>query len=196
MNAEPSAAALLELWLGPELGRDAPAAEVRERWFVKDAAFDAELLRSFGELHARAGRGELDGWAATPRGRVALVIALDQLSRNLGRGSAASFAHDAEALALAKEGVALGVDRELAGSERYFLYMPFMHSEALPDQARSVELFAALAKELPALDATRWAAAHRDIVARFGRFPHRNALLGRSTTPDEEAFLAQPGSSF
>ncbi len=196
MGLDESAAALLELWLGPEAERDAPTAEIQARWFAKDAAFDAELERKFGELHARASRGALDSWSATPRGRIALVILLDQLSRNLCRSSGRSFANDAKALALAKQGLALGVDRELAGSERYFLYMPFMHSEALDDQRRSVELFTALSREWKVVDARRWAVAHHDIVARFGRFPHRNALLGRDTTKEEEAFLAQPGSSF
>jgi uncharacterized protein (DUF924 family) len=191
-----SAAALLELWLGPESERDAPAESKRKRWFEKDPAFDAELARDYGELLAQAGRGELDAWAATARGRVALVILLDQLSRNIHRGTAASFANDARALALAKRGVALGIDRELRGSERYFSYMPFMHSESVADQTRCLELFTELARDVPGLDARQWAARHRDIIVRFGRFPHRNALLGRRSTPEEEAFLEQPGSSF
>jgi uncharacterized protein (DUF924 family) len=197
MNVTPAdAAALLDLWLGPEADRDAPAAEVRKRWFEKSAAFDAQLAQGYGELLERAGRGELDVWAATARGRVALVILCDQLGRNLGRGSAAMFAHDPRALDLARQGLAPEVERSLRGSERYFLYMPFMHSESIADQDRSVELFAQLARDYPSLDGRTWAQSHRDIVARFGRFPHRNALLGRRSTPQEEAFLEQPGSSF
>lgn len=162
-----------------------------ERAWKKDPAFDDELRRRFGALHAAVLRGEHDDWCATPRGVLAYVLVLDQLSRNLHRGDPRAFAGDARALTAAARAVDAGQDRALAPIERGFLYMPFMHSEALADQERAVALFAALGEPfLP------FAVQHRDIVARFGRFPHRNAVLGRESTPEEREFLTQPGSSF
>ncbi len=187
---------VLENWLGPEAQRDAPGPELRKRWFVKSAETDAWLQREHGADLDAAGRGDYDDWAATARGRLALVIVLDQFTRNLRRDTGAMFDNDDKALQLAREGIARGDDRGLRAAERNFLYMPFMHSERLDDQDRSVALFKQLAADAPALDAVEWAIKHRDIVARFGRFPHRNLLLGRTNTPDEIEFLKQPGSSF
>lgn len=165
----------------------------KEKWFVRDEAFDAELRRRFGALHEAAARGELAAWKDTPRGCLALVILLDQLTRNFQRGTPQSYANDAAALALAKEAVARGHDAELNESERAFLYMPYEHSEKLADQERGVELMAGLAAD-PGWH--KFAVMHRDIIARFGRFPHRNAILGRDSTAEELAFLEQPNSSF
>jgi uncharacterized protein (DUF924 family) len=190
------ASAILEFWLGKESERDAPAPEIRRRWYAKQDEFDARLRREFGADLQRAHDGELDGWAQTPRGLLALVILLDQFSRNLHRGSGRMFEHDDRALGLAKQGVERGDDTRLKAAECQFLYMPFMHSEAIDDQRRSLELFERLARVAPELDSRSWAQSHHDIVARFGRFPHRNALLGRSSTDAEAEFLKQPNSGF
>lgn len=162
-----------------------------DRAWRKDPAFDEEIRRRFGDLHAAVVRGEHEAWRTTPRGALAYVIVLDQFSRNLYRGDPRAFAADAQARAAAAEAVAAGHDQALTTAERGFLYMPFMHSEALADQDRAVALFRPLGGA-----SLEFAERHRDIVARFGRFPHRNAVLGRASTPEEAAFLTQPGSSF
>jgi uncharacterized protein (DUF924 family) len=166
--------------------------QVRAKWFVRDDGFDAELLGRFGALLPKAKRGELAHWAENPDGALALVILLDQLSRNVHRGTPEAFAADPLALSTAKHAIAQGYDLRLTPEERGFLYMPFEHSEVLADQDSGVALFEALGSEEP-LDYMR---RHRDIIARFGRFPHRNAILGRSSTAEEIEFLKQPGSSF
>jgi uncharacterized protein (DUF924 family) len=194
---------VLEFWLGSLDARGRADRAHTESWYRRDAAFDQRIAERFGELHAAALRGERDAWLATPRGRLALVIVLDQFSRNLYRGDARSFAGDQRALAASREGVALGIDRALALDERGFLYMPFMHSEALADQDRSVELFEKFVLEQQhdelrnyLKNALDFAERHRAIIRRFGRYPHRNAALGRESTPEELEFLKQPGSSF
>jgi uncharacterized protein (DUF924 family) len=183
---------VLGFWFGPldEQGH-ADAAHV-SRWWKKDAAFDAEVQTRFGALHEAVVRGDRDLWLTTPRGRLAFIVVLDQFSRNMFRDSARAFAGDARALEAAREGIATGADRQLAAHERGFMYMPLMHSESLEAQDRCVELFEA------ANDAgsAKYAERHRDIIRRFGRFPHRNAVLGRLSTDAERAFLEQPGSSF
>jgi uncharacterized protein (DUF924 family) len=187
---------ILDFWLGPEGERDAPAADVRKRWFGGGPELDARLAREFGEDLERAARGDLDAWTATPRGTLALVIVLDQWTRNIRRGSGRMFENDTRAISIAKQALDRGDDARLAAAERNFLYMPFMHAESLDDQRRALELFAELARIAPTLDVRSFAQAHHDIVARFGRFPHRNALLGRSSTAEETQFLLQPNSSF
>jgi uncharacterized protein (DUF924 family) len=183
-----SPAEVLEFWFGPE-----PFAH-RKIWFEKDAAFDLACGR-FAAARQAAVRGDLDGWATTPRGMLALVLLLDQFSRNLYRGSAEAFAADAKALGLAREAIACGFDQALGPVERMFLYLPFEHSEDLADQDEAVRLFTALAPELggDTLDYTR---RHREVIARFGRFPHRNAALGRVSSPAELAYLSEPGAGF
>lgn len=166
--------------------------EARAQWFIKDEKFDQVITERFGETYRQAARGSLDGWADSQDGTIALVIVLDQFSRNMFRGSAQSFATDEKALHIAKAAVQNGLDLELAITKRKFLYMPFMHSENLDDQNMSVELF----KQVGDRANVEYAIRHRDIVAQFGRFPHRNKVLGRSSTLDEEQFLLQPGSSF
>lgn len=161
------------------------------RWWKKDATFDAEVRDRFLALHDAVDRGDHEGWLETERGALAYVIVLDQLSRNMFRGSARMFASDPRARAASRRALERGDDRMLPAEQRNFLYMPFMHSEHLADQDRSVALFAAATP-----DQLRFAEQHRDIVRRFGRFPHRNALLGRESTPEEQEFLKQPGSSF
>lgn len=191
----PEAEALLDYWFGDDAD-PAEFARHQRRWFAGGEAVDRELAARFGALHARAARGELDAWGGQPRGRLALILLLDQLSRNLGRGRADAFANDARAFELAESGIALGQDRKLAPAERVFFLMPYQHTESLPAQDRSVALFSELARE-PAPDHlraavegfARYAREHRDIVARFGRFPHRNRIMGRTSTPEERSYL-------
>jgi uncharacterized protein (DUF924 family) len=166
--------------------------EIKPKWFDGGAAFDAELRGRFLDAWQAAGTGALDHWTATPQGLLALVILLDQIPRNCHRGTPDAFATDASALRWAKWAVAQGVDRGLSDEQRQFLYLPFMHSEVLADQEEGMALYAALGLASP-LDYMR---QHRDIIARFGRFPHRNEFLGRSSTPEEVEFLKQPGSRF
>lgn len=188
---------VLDFWLGPEPARDAPADDVAARWWKKDPAFDREIEARFGALVEKAKSRSLHGWASTARGRLALVVLLDQFTRNVFRDSGRMYDGDAYALELVAEGLAAAEDRNLHFAERYFLYMPLMHAEDLAAQDRCVALFDALVKGAPQLgDAAKYARAHRDIVARFGRFPHRNVLLGRTSTGEEIAFLKEPGSSF
>src|SRR5689334_2099390 len=170
----------------------APGPERAARWFRGDAATDADCRRRFAATLDAAARGELDGWSATPRGRLALIVVLDQFSRNIHRGTPRAFAQDARALALCLDGLARGDDRTLTPDERGFFYLPLEHAEDAAMQARSVACFEALAAEAPeAAGFLPWAREHRDVIARFGRFPARNATLGRPSTPDEEAFLAR-----
>jgi len=193
---------VLAFWFG-ELDAKGRADQAHAiRWWKKDEAFDREIRERFGALHEAILRGEHEDWLASPRGRLAYVIVLDQFSRNMFRGTPRMFAADARALEVAEEGIARGDDRALAFAERQFLYMPLEHAEDLAAQERCVELFRAWREELPTelrdglTEALDYAIAHRDIIARFGRFPHRNAILGRESTAEELEFLEQPGSSF
>jgi len=191
---------LLRFWFGP-LDDDGFSDDAHcQRWYAKDPGFDETLRERFGELHARASRGELAPWKETPRGRLALVLLLDQLSRNLYRDTSAMYDNDAEALAVAEQALDAGDEAALAPQERYFLYMPFMHAEDRDAQARCLALFERAQAQLPAPLADRfdpkWAVMHKAIVDRFGRFPHRNELLDRESTPEEREFLTKPGSSF
>ena len=162
------------------------------QWFAKDDAFDAAIAARFAPLHAAAALGELWRWRVDAPGRLAEIIVLDQFSRNLHRGSAAAFAQDAMALVLAQELIAQGLDMHLPVVQRAFAYLPYMHSESLAVQQESLRLYEALAQP-GNLD---FAHKHEAIVRRFGRYPHRNAALGRASAPEELVFLQQPGSSF
>jgi len=183
---------VLDFWFGP---RDARGA-VRPDWFRKDDAFDAEIRRHFGELHARASRRELEAWRSSVEPMLALVVVLDQFSRNLYRGDARAFAQDAHARECAREALARGDDLGLKPVERQFLYLPFEHSESLADQDLCVDRMRSLEAFAETRGLTEWAERHWVIIRRFGRFPHRNAALGRPSTAEEAEFLAQPGSSF
>ena len=193
---------VLDFWFGSFDAAGLADAAHQARWWKKDPAFDAELRQRFGAEVLAAAAGKRDLWLVTPRGRLAVVILLDQCSRNIFRDTPAMFAQDARALAIACDGLERGDDRDLQTDERAFLYLPLMHSESLADQERCVILFAALRDRLsgPARERlagnARFAVAHRDIIARFGRFPHRNSILGRPSTPEELQFLTEPGSSF
>jgi len=161
-------------------------------WFQKDDDFDTEIRKRFGKLYAQAINGGLSGWRTSARGRLAEIIVLDQFSRNLHRESPHAFSHDGMALALAQDAVAAGADRQLSPIERAFLYMPYMHSESAVVHEDAVRLFSQ-----PGLETNLdFELKHKAIIDRFGRYPHRNAVLGRDSTVEELAFLQQPGSSF
>lgn len=156
-------------------------------WFAVKAEFDAEVISRFADTHAAAARCELWRWRATPRGRLAEIIVLDQFSRQMFRGQAQAFVTDTLALALAQEAVSAGSPEDLDAHGRQFLLMPFMHAESLPVQEEGVRLFSHWCGE----DNAGYARAHRDVIARFGRFPMRNAALGRTSTAEETAYLAE-----
>jgi uncharacterized protein (DUF924 family) len=160
--------------------------------FAKDAALDEAIRTRFGATLEAAAQCELFAWRATPEGRLAEVLVLDQFSRNVYRDTARAFAQDALALVLAQELVASGQDRSLPLAQRSFAYMPYMHSESALVHAQAVALFSQPGME----DTLRFELRHKEIIDRFGRYPHRNAILGRTSTAEELAFLSEPGSSF
>ena len=162
------------------------------QWFEKDVNLDRLIKRRFGNLHRQVAACERYGWRKRPRGRLAEIIVLDQFSRNIHRDSPKAFESDALALALAQEAIAAGADQSLPSAHRSFLYMPFMHSESLSIHEVAVELFSAPGLE----ESLGYELRHKVIIEQFGRYPHRNAMLGRTSTAEEEAFLTQPGSSF
>ena len=161
-------------------------------WFKKSDAFDAKLRDRFGATLAAAAEGRLDDWADTPDGRLALILLLDQMSRNLFRDDPRAFANDPAALALARRAIAEGDHVGVSRDRRLFLYLPFEHSESRADQEMCMALFTALGDD----ELLDFARRHMEIVDRFGRFPHRNETLGRESTAEEIAFLKEPGSSF
>ncbi|MFO1322564.1 MAG: DUF924 family protein [Burkholderiales bacterium] len=191
---DPSAEAVLDFWFGP--AGSAERGRKRDAWFRKDPAFDDAIRRQFGEAVATAVAGGYGEWCGTARGALARVILLDQFTRNIHRDTSRAFAGDARAVATADDALARGFDRELDPYGRWFLYMPFEHAEDALAQRRSLALFAALAAELGDDAPLTWARKHADVIFRFGRYPHRNAILGRASTPEEEAFLREPGSRF
>ena len=180
-------ATVLNFWFS-DVGEDGDCPS----WWRPNETFDAACRETLGALSAAALAGHLDGWAATAEGALALVLLLDQAPRNTHRGTPAAFAGDAWARQVASVAVANGLDAELTSSGRLFLYLPFEHSEDLADQERALALIGALGND----QWTHYARLHRDIIARFGRFPHRNAILDRTSTPEERAFLELPDSSF
>lgn len=179
VRALPTANDVLAFWraLGPK------------RWFSKNDAVDAEIREQFGALHAAAAQGRFAGWESEAPGALALVVVLDQFPRNIYRGSAEAFATDPLARAVAGRAIARGFDRAVPDAERLFFYLPLMHSETLADQERCC----ALCRALDDTGTLAYAEIHADIIRRFGRFPHRNAALGRATTPAEQAFLDSGG---
>ena len=182
--------AILDFWFGPVPG------ETRVAWFAKDDAFDAAIRTRFGAAIETALGGGYGDWLASPRGSLARVLLLDQFTRNAFRDSSRAFAGDPEALDSAQAAIAQGFDMALTGVERWFLYMPFEHAESAEAQERALALFEALARDTGLTGPLDWARKHAAVIARFGRYPHRNALLGRVSTPEELAFLREPGSSF
>jgi uncharacterized protein (DUF924 family) len=184
---------ILDYWLGGDIQQKS------RMWFTRDEAVDADIRARFGALYQRAAAGEFDYWADMPRGRLALIILLDQFSRNLHRDSPAAFASDRKAQELCVEGIDRGDDRQLSALERWFFYMPLQHAEDLDLQERSVRAFEDLAADAAPEHATLvqggldYARRHRDVIARFGRFPHRNEVLGRDSTAEEREHLAEHG---
>ncbi len=196
-------AEILTFWFGDAPGDDAAIAERQAGlWWRKDPAIDAAMRVRFQDQVEAAGNNQLDFWAESPHGRLALIILTDQFPRNIHRDTPDAFRFDSKARALCHAGLAAGDDRALRPIERIFHYLPLEHSEALADQEEVVRLTRALMDEAdPAHRATfegfwRYAVSHHDIIKRFGRFPHRNRILSRPSTPEEIAFLQTPGSSF
>ena len=188
---------ILNFWFGNPTDPQGPYGQQRSVWFKKDATFDDRIRQQFLPDYGRAAAGDYAPWRSQPRPCLALILLLDQVPRNLFRGNARSYATDAEALVVAEAAIAQGHDQALIPVERLFMYLPLEHSEDLVRQQRCVQLFETLVKEAPELASTLdYAYRHRDVIARFGRFPHRNDILGRATTPEEAAFLQQPGSRF
>ncbi len=184
---------VLDFWFG--VPSDLDYGKMRPLWFIKSDATDRLVCDRFGSTVEAALSGKIDDWGLTPRGTLALILVLDQFTRNVFRDSPRSFAGDGEALRLASNLVDRNDDRLLAPFERWFAYLPFEHSEFLNDQLEAVRLFEQLAAEglnepLP------WAIKHYDVIKRFGRFPHRNSILGRESTAEEVEFLKEPGSRF
>lgn len=186
-------AKLLDFWFAE--GADTP----RQIWFQRSDAFDAEIRARFGGLVVPAREGQLDDWAETPEGALALTLVLDQFPRNLFRGSPEAFASDAHGLALARRVIRARLDLRLTPAQRGFLYLPFEHAESMPAQNESVAAFEGL-RDIPRCAAPGgtidYAWRHWQVIRRFGRFPHRNAVLGRESTAAELAYLAQPGAGF
>ena len=189
---DPRAARVLEFWFG-EFERTETSDP---RWFGKDPAFDAQIASQFLALHEDAVAGKLAAWSNTPGDCLALVVALDQFARNMFRGGKRAFAGDHLALANAIHAVDSGFDIRMRPAERMFLYLPFEHSESLDQQWRSIALMSRLEPYTETAGIFPYAVRHWEIVRRFGRFPHRNAALGRASTPEEIEFLKQPGSGF
>ncbi len=201
-NIPEEARSILEFWFR---GREAddPGLDSRmKQWFGSDEVFDSEIREAFSDEVERAASGQHRDWITTPRGRLAVILLLDQFPRNIHRGSAAAFSHDGKALALTLDGIRQGLDRHLTPLERAFFYMPLQHAENLKVQALAVKAYNGLAE---LVDDTRretfqtmaeFAELHHDIIERFGRFPHRNGVLGRPNTGDENAYLGDDAPSF
>jgi uncharacterized protein (DUF924 family) len=181
---------VLQFWFG-----DIPG-ERRKAWFVKDPGFDAEIRARFLELYEAAARGELEYWKSAAESALALIVVTDQFPRNMFRGEARAFSTDPIALAVARHVISQDWDANMRPVERMFVYLPYEHSEVLADQERSMQLFTPLAAFKETEDTADFARRHWEIVNRFGRFPHRNAALGRPGAPEEIEFLKQPGSGF
>ena len=188
------AAALLDFWFGPP---DAPGPEQRRQiWFRSTPEFDETVRRHFERDHEQASAGALDPWEATAAGALALLLLLDQVPRNIFRGTPRAYATDPAARIVADRALAGGHDRLVPPVWRIFFYLPFEHSEAIADQRRGLALFAGLPVDPAHPDMMRKVRRHLEIIERFGRFPHRNLILGRASTPAETAFLGEPESSF
>lgn len=192
MTHQSASTDVLLFWFGPPSER----GKAHKRWFVKSEAFDREVRERFLSLYEGAAAGKLAHLKEAAADCLALIVVLDQFPRNMFRGTPRAFATDALALEAARHALARGFDRALLPVERLFVYLPFEHSEALADQETSCELTRPLDAYPETNDVYRYAVLHRDIIRRFGRFPHRNAILGRESTPEELEFLKGPGSSF
>jgi hypothetical protein len=196
------AESVLTFWFGTGTDDNTIAQSQRKLWWSKDAAVDADMRERFTGLVSAAATGGHADWVVTPHGQLALILLFDQFPRNIHRDKPQAFAYDARALQLALDLIASAGHRNLRRIERVFCYLPLEHAESIEMQTRSVELFSALAEDAPEQQRDtfkgyfEYAIRHRDVIARFGRFPHRNRILGRASTPEEIEFLKQPGSSF
>jgi len=185
---------ILDFWFGkPD---EANYGKPQKKWFIKDKDFDEEVRSRFLEIYQKAVLGELDNWKETSLSCLALILIFDQFPRNIFRNTPKAFATDEKALNLARYAIEKGFDRELLPVQGWFIYCPFEHSENLEDQKKAVELFLTLKDDPESESAIDYAYRHLKVIERFGRFPHRNKILGRQNTPEEEEFLKQPGSSF
>lgn len=200
--SDPDIKRVLDFWFSSG-SMDQPTIDSRmERWFNSDTAFDAIVRHEFGPLVDRAGKGELDGWIATPEGRLALIIVLDQFRRHIYRGTPRAFSRDPQALKLCVEGAMKGDYKRLPAIQQAFYFMPLQHAESLKIQERSVKIYEGLvsgvSETLKATLATfaQFAELHHDIIESFGRFPHRNRVLGRPNTEAEAEYLAAGAPSF
>ena len=203
MSDLPTPATVLDYWIGPAANDADAAAQKNKLWFIKSDATDQQIAALFGPLvTALAGDLALEWAAQGPRQRLAAIIALDQFPRNMFRGNAQSFAYDPLALDLTMAGLANGDDKSLSEVERVFFYLPLEHSEQIADQDRAIQQYSGLAQDArpsfkPLCENTlAYAHKHRDVIVEYARFPHRNAMLGRTNTPEEQAYLARPGSGF
>ena len=208
MSTQRRAHEVLEFWFGTRPYAGETVARRMRFWFGDDSApelqpqNDEAIRLRFGELAIQASRGALDAWESSPRRRLALILLLDQMPRSIHRGRARAYLQDRRALELAVGGMQLGADAALDPVERIFFYMPMQHAESREVQEESVAAFRRLAAEAPAelaavfADVVGYAALHRDIIVRFGRFPHRNAVLGRESTPEEQQWLERAGMRF
>ena len=193
---------LLDFWFGDDSDDAATAKAKAELWWGHRQETDELLQSNFGAAASSAAAGILDHWTGSPRGRLALILLLDQLPRAIHRATPAAFAQDEKARAVVEQDLASGADRLLRPIERLFFFLPLEHSEELADQDRSVEVYRELVTSVPTAHREAfagffdYAVKHRDVIKQFGRFPHRNFILGRESTPEEKAFLEQSGSSF
>ena len=193
----PQVVEVLMFWFGQPGSEAATYSQRRKLWFGKAPEVDRQIIDRFQRLYQQAALGELDAWQQTPLGCLALLVLLDQFPRNMFRGTPQAFATDPQALALAKQAIDQGFDQQLEPIQRIFFYLPLEHSENADDQARSIERYQKLCAIAPELaDTVDYAIRHQKVIDRFGRFPHRNVILGRESTLAEIEFLKQPGSSF
>jgi uncharacterized protein (DUF924 family) len=190
----PTQEQILDFWFGPSSGQG--AGQVRAFWFKTDPEFDQILRDRFLAVYRLAAQGELADWQGSALGCLALILLLDQFPRNLFRGSPQSFATDPQALLVAESVIHQGWDGKLLPVQRWFIYLPFEHSEHLQHQQRSLALFQQLHDHPQSAGAIAFAQRHYQVIERFGRFPHRNSILGRTSTPEELEFLSHPGSGF
>lgn len=196
-NLSPQAEEVLEFWFGPPPIEISLYERRRKLWFGKNPDFDRDIFDRFHLLYEQAATGDLDQWQHSPLSNLALILVLDQFPRNMFRNTPLAFATDAKAREITKVAIEQGFDQELEPVQRLFVYLPLEHSEDLNDQNRSVQLVQALIVTNPELsDCLDYAQRHQVAIEQFGRFPHRNRILGRQTTPEEAEFLTQPGSSF
>ena len=185
---------ILDFWFG---SRDEPDyGKPKKAWFAKEADFDEEIRRLFLTDYEKAAAGDLDEWKDSPDRCLALILLLDQFPRNIFREDPQAFATDWEALSTAHQAIAQGFDRKLLNVQRWFVYLPFVHSENIEHQRQAVKLFQKLSEDRDSTSAIENAIRHRSVIERFGRFPHRNIILGRPSNPEEKEFLKQPGARF